>query len=39
MQLTNCIGACDKPPAMMVNYDVYSDLDPGKIAGILSKYE
>ncbi|HEY92996.1 MAG TPA: NADH-quinone oxidoreductase subunit NuoE [Dehalococcoidia bacterium] len=34
-QLTNCIGACDKAPAMMINSDVYDDLTPGKISEIL----
>ena len=34
-QLTNCIGACDGAPAMMVNSDVYGDLTPGKISKIL----
>ena len=38
-ELTNCIGACDKAPAMMINYDVYGDLTPKKIARILAKYE
>ncbi len=34
-ELTNCIGACDKAPAMMINHDVYGDLTPGKISRIL----
>jgi len=34
-QLTNCIGVCDKAPAMMINNDVYVDLTPGKISQIL----
>ena len=38
-ELTNCIGACDKAPAMMINYDVYGDLTPEKMARILAKYE
>ena len=33
--LTNCIGACDKAPAMMINSNVHGDLTPGKIAQIL----
>ena len=37
-ELTNCIGACDKAPAMMINDDVYVDLTPGKIAGILRSF-
>lgn len=38
-QLTNCIGACDKAPAMMINSDVHTDLTPGKIAQILQGYK
>jgi len=38
-QLTNCIGACDKAPAMMINSDVHTDLTPGKIAQILQAYK
>ncbi len=38
-QLTNCIGACDKAPAMMVNDDVYGDLTPEKISQILTSYK
>ena len=39
LQLANCIGACDKAPAMMVNYDVHVDLTPEKIAKILKAYK
>jgi NADH-quinone oxidoreductase E subunit len=38
-ELSNCIGACDKAPAMMVNSDVHGDLTPKKIARILKAYE
>jgi NADH-quinone oxidoreductase E subunit len=38
-ELTNCIGACDKAPAMMINHDVYGDLTPGEISQILEEYE
>ena len=38
-ELTNCIGACDKAPAMLINYDVHGDLTPGKVAQILRSYE
>ena len=34
-ELTNCIGACDLAPAMLVNHEVYGPLTPGKIAEIL----
>jgi len=35
---TNCIGACDSAPAMLVNGDVHGDLTPGKISRILKSY-
>ena len=38
-QLTNCIGACDKAPAMMINNEVHVDLSPEKISQILKTYE
>ena len=37
-ELTNCIGACDQAPSMMVNNDVHVNLTPGKIAQILKSY-
>lgn len=37
LELTNCIGACDKAPAMMINDDVYTDLTPEKISRILKE--
>ncbi|MFC1939548.1 NADH-quinone oxidoreductase subunit NuoE [Chloroflexota bacterium] len=37
-ELTNCIGACDKAPAMMINNDVHVDLTPEKISQILKSY-
>jgi NADH:ubiquinone oxidoreductase subunit E len=39
LQLTNCIGACDKAPAMMVNGTIYGDLTPEKVLEILDKYK
>jgi len=38
-QLTNCIGACDEAPAMMINNDVYTDLTPNKISQTLRSYK
>jgi NADH:ubiquinone oxidoreductase subunit E len=35
-ELTNCIGACDMAPAMLVNQQVHGHLTPEKIAEILS---
>jgi len=37
-ELTNCIGACDEAPAMLINDTVYGNLTPGKIADILKSY-
>lgn len=38
-ELTNCIGACDKAPAMLVNDDVHGHLTPSKIAVVLRSYK
>jgi NADH:ubiquinone oxidoreductase subunit E len=37
-QLTNCIGACDKAPAMLVNHDIYGNLTTRRISKILKSY-
>jgi NADH-quinone oxidoreductase subunit E len=39
VQLTNCIGECDKAPAMMVDGHVYVDLTSHKVSQILKGYE
>jgi len=39
LELTNCIGACDKAPAMLVNNDIHADLTPEKISQILEEYK
>ena len=38
-ELTNCIGACDRAPAMLVNGDVHGNLTPDKISEILKSYK
>jgi NADH-quinone oxidoreductase E subunit len=38
-ELTNCVGACDKAPAMMINSDVHTDLNPKKLSQILTAYK
>jgi len=38
-QLTNCIGLCDRAPAMMINNDAHVDLTPEKISQILKSYQ
>ena len=35
LQLTNCIGACDQAPAMLLNHELHGSLTPAKIAQIL----
>jgi NADH:ubiquinone oxidoreductase subunit E len=35
---TNCIGACDVAPAMLVNADVHGELTPREIARVLKSY-
>jgi NADH:ubiquinone oxidoreductase subunit E/ferredoxin/Pyruvate/2-oxoacid:ferredoxin oxidoreductase delta subunit len=38
LELANCIGACDRAPAMLVNRDVHGNLTPRKISRILKQY-
>lgn len=38
-ELTNCIGLCDRAPAMLINHDAHVDLTPKKIKQILQKYK
>lgn len=38
-ELTNCIGACDSAPAILVNNDLHTGLTPQKIFQILKEYE
>jgi len=38
-ELTNCIGACDQAPAMLVDDEVYGDLTPDKIREILQSFD
>lgn len=38
-ELTNCIGLCDRAPAMLVNSDFHVDLTPSKISRILKSYK
>jgi NADH-quinone oxidoreductase subunit E len=39
LELTNCIGLCDRAPAMLINNDAHVDLTPKKISQILRKYK
>jgi formate dehydrogenase alpha subunit len=38
-RLTNCIGACDQAPAMLIDDEVHGNLTPKKITGILKSYQ
>jgi NADH:ubiquinone oxidoreductase subunit E len=38
-ELTNCIGACDQAPAMLINDEVYRDLAPELISEILESHK
>lgn len=39
LELTNCIGACDRAPAMLINDDLHGDLTPEKISQVLKSYK
>lgn len=39
IRLTNCIGECDRAPAMIIDGRVYVELTPHKISQILKDYE
>jgi len=38
LELVNCIGACDKAPAMLINDKLFGDLSPDKVVDILKAY-
>jgi NADH:ubiquinone oxidoreductase subunit E len=38
LELVDCIGACDKAPAMLIDDDVFGDLTPEKVTEILAGY-
>jgi len=39
LELVNCIGACDRAPAMMIDDDVFGNLTPERVAEILAGYQ
>ncbi len=39
LMIMECIGACDRAPAMLVNEDYYPDLNEERIMTILEGYE
>ncbi|MBI5606676.1 MAG: NAD(P)H-dependent oxidoreductase subunit E [Deltaproteobacteria bacterium] len=38
-ELTNCIGACDQSPAMLVDDVLYGDLNQERVAKILKSFD
>lgn len=38
-EIVSCMGLCGVAPAIMVNDDVYGNLKPEMVAGILGKYK
>jgi NADH-quinone oxidoreductase subunit E len=38
LQMVNCMGACDKAPAMMIDDTVFGDLRPERVTEILARY-
>ncbi|MDR0531863.1 MAG: NAD(P)H-dependent oxidoreductase subunit E [Oscillospiraceae bacterium] len=38
LEACRCIGACGLAPVMMINSEVYGNLTPEKLEGILAKY-
>lgn len=39
LEFTNCIGACDLAPAMLINGELHGNLTPDKISQILKSYK
>lgn len=39
LEMVNCIGACDRAPAMLINDKVYGNLTPESIPQILKEYD
>jgi len=39
LQLVNCIGACDMAPAMMINHNLYGNLNSKRIKEILNEFK
>jgi NADH:ubiquinone oxidoreductase subunit E len=35
---TNCLGWCHKAPAMLINYDIYTELNPEMVRQIIESY-
>ncbi len=38
LEYTNCMGMCDKGPAMMIDEDIYAGFSPEDVVDILDRY-
>ncbi len=38
LEYTNCIGMCDMGPALLVNSDIYTRIQPDMVSDIVDKY-
>jgi NADH:ubiquinone oxidoreductase subunit E len=36
---TSCLGICAVGPVVVIDDDVYGNVEPGQVAGILARYE
>ena len=39
LELTECLGQCDNSPVMMINKDIFGDLNRERIEAILKEYK
>lgn len=38
LEVSECLGQCQEAPSMMINQEIYNNLDQGKISEILNAY-
>jgi len=38
LEYTNCLGMCDRGPAMLINEDIYTGVTPEAVLDIIEKY-
>ena len=39
LELTECLGRCAESPSVMINKDLYGNVQPDQIGSILEKYK
>jgi len=39
LELSECLGQCDIAPVMMINEEIYSNLDKDKVVSIIENYK